>query len=150
MVHGLLPGVAVHFAGCCHPVPGDAIVGVVRTGRGVTIHRSECATLTRRNGDPERWLDLAWKSGADTKGIARLQVMTLNQPGSLGSLSTAIGHQGGNITDLSTRLTGTLYVLIAEVDLPSGASDELAEQLAVAAAELGVEVTLRHADSEIL
>ena len=58
--------------------------------------------------------------------------------------------EGGNITDLSTRLAGTLYVLIAEVDLPPGVSDELAEQLAVAGAELGVEVTLRRAESEIL
>jgi glycine cleavage system transcriptional repressor len=57
---------------------------------------------------------------------------------------------GGNITDLSTRLAGTLYVLLAEVDLPPAAADELAEQLAVAAAELGVDVTLRRTDSEIL
>jgi len=49
-----------------------------------------------------------------------------------------------------TRLAGTLYVLIAKADVPPGAADELAEQLAVAAAELGVEVTLRRAESEIL
>ena len=119
MVRGLLPGVAVHFAGCCHPVPGDAIVGVVRTGRGVTIHRSECATLTRRSGDPERWLDLGWKSGvADSKAIARLQVMTLNQPGSLGSLSTAIGRQGGNITDLRFGTKSVdLYEMILDIEV---------------------------------
>ena len=118
MVRGLLPGVAVHFAGCCHPIPGDPIVGVVRTGRGVTIHRSECATLTRAGGDPERWLDLAWNPAADSKAIARLQVMTLNQPGSLGSLSTAIGRQGGNITDLRFGAKSPdLYEMILDIEV---------------------------------
>lgn len=70
--------------------------------------------------------------------------------GIVAAVTRVVAAAGGNITDLSTRLTGTLYVLIAEVELPVSAGDELAQQLAVAAAELGVEVTLRHADSEIL
>jgi GTP pyrophosphokinase len=119
LVRGLLPGLAVHFAGCCHPVPGDPIVGVVRTGRGVTIHRSECRTLTRVRTDPEHWLDLGWNSGpAESKAIARVQVMTLNQPGSLGSLSTAIGRQGGNITDLRFGAKSPdLYEIIVDIEV---------------------------------
>jgi len=70
--------------------------------------------------------------------------------GIVAAVTRVVAASGGNITDLSTRLAGTLYVLIAEVDLPPGAADELAERLAVAAAELGVEVTLRRAESEIL
>ncbi|MGH6942938.1 MAG: RelA/SpoT family protein, partial [Geminicoccaceae bacterium] len=100
-IRGLLPGLAVSFAGCCHPVPGDRIVGVVRTGRAVTIHRSDCRTLMRRPEEADRWLDLGWNpNAAAAKAIARLQVIITNQPGSLGSLSTVIGKQGGNITDL--------------------------------------------------
>jgi len=70
--------------------------------------------------------------------------------GIVAAVARVVAAEGGNITDLSTRLVGTLYVLIAEFDLPRGASDELAERLAVAGAELGVDVTLRQADSEIL
>ncbi len=70
--------------------------------------------------------------------------------GIVAAVTRVVAAAGGNITDLSTRLTGTLYVLIAEVDVPTGGSDELAQQLAVAGAELGVEVTLRRAESEIL
>jgi glycine cleavage system transcriptional repressor len=70
--------------------------------------------------------------------------------GIVAAVTREVAAGGGNITDLSTRLAGTLYVLIAEVDLPTGAADELAEHLAVAAAELGVEVTMRRAESEIL
>jgi len=100
-IRGLLPGMAVSYAGCCHPVPGDAIVGVVRTGRAVTIHRCDCRNLARRADESDRWLDLAWNGAhGAAKSIARLQVMTTNQPGSLGSLSTVIGKQGGNITDV--------------------------------------------------
>jgi GTP pyrophosphokinase len=118
-IRGLVPGLAVHFAGCCHPVPGDPIVGVVRTGRGVTVHRSECGTLGRRRADPERWLDLGWNpEAAESKGTARLQVMTLNQPGSLGSLSTAIGRQGGNITDVRFGARSPdLYEIILDVEV---------------------------------
>jgi GTP pyrophosphokinase len=118
-IRGLVPGLAVHFAGCCHPVPGDPIVGVVRTGRGVTVHRSECGTLGRRRADPERWLDLGWNpEAAESKGTARLQVMTLNQPGSLGSLSTAIGRQGGNITDIRFGAKSPdLYEIVLDVEV---------------------------------
>ena len=80
-------------------------------------------------------------------------VITLHGADRLGivaTLSRTVTEAGGNITDLSTRLAGPLYVLIAEVDVPAGGADELAQQLAVAGAELGVEVTLRRAETEIL
>src|SRR5262249_283828 len=43
-IRGLIPGMAMHFAGCCHPLPGDRIVGIVTTGKGVTIHTIDCET----------------------------------------------------------------------------------------------------------
>jgi glycine cleavage system transcriptional repressor len=91
--------------------------------------------------------------GADAGGSGEPYVVSVHGADRLGIVSAVtrvVAGAGGNITDLSTRLSGTLYVLIAEVDLPAGAADELAERLAVAAAELGVEVTLRRAESEIL
>src|SRR5262249_3741379 len=44
-ITGLIPGMAINFAGCCHPLPGDRIVGIVTTGKGVTIHTIDCETL---------------------------------------------------------------------------------------------------------
>ena len=119
LISGLLPGMAINFAGCCHPVPGDAIVGVVRTGRGIAIHRSDCRSLIRKADDPDRWLDLGWNPKAkDAKAIARLQIMTTNQPGSLGSLSTVVGKQGGNITDLRFgSRSPELYEIILDVEV---------------------------------
>ena len=54
---------ALHFAGCCHPLPGDRIVGIVTTGKGVTIHTIDCETLESFADAPERWLDVAWDVG---------------------------------------------------------------------------------------
>src|SRR5215813_9353822 len=64
-ITGLIPGMAVHFAGCCHPLPGDRIVGIVTTGKGVTIHTIDCETLESFADAPERWLDVSWSNDDD-------------------------------------------------------------------------------------
>ena len=101
-IKGLIPGMALHFARCCHPLPGDRIVGIVTTGRGVTIHTTECDTLEAFADTPERWLDVAWDEANETPEtrIGRLNVTVANEPGSLGTVSTVIGQNGGNITNL--------------------------------------------------
>jgi glycine cleavage system transcriptional repressor len=70
--------------------------------------------------------------------------------GIVAAVTRVVAAAGGNITDLTTRLAGPLYVLVAEVDLPRGAADELGGRLQQAADELGVDVTLRRAEPEIL
>jgi guanosine-3',5'-bis(diphosphate) 3'-pyrophosphohydrolase len=101
-IKGLIPGMALHFARCCHPLPGDRIVGIVMTGKGVTIHTIDCETLETFADTPERWLDISWEEGEDSpeSHIGRLIVTIANTPGSLGTLSTVIGKNGGNITNL--------------------------------------------------
>lgn len=54
-IKGLIPGMAVHFAGCCHPLPGDRIVGIVTTGKGVAVHTIDCKALEKYADEPERW-----------------------------------------------------------------------------------------------
>jgi glycine cleavage system transcriptional repressor len=90
---------------------------------------------------------------ADAAGAGEPWVVSVHGADRLGivaAVTRVVAAEGGNVTDLSTRLVGNLYVLIAEIDLPAGVADELAEQLAVAGAELGVEITLRRTESEIL
>jgi GTP pyrophosphokinase len=99
---GLIPGMAVHFARCCHPLPGDRIVGIVTTGKGVTVHTIDCDTLENFADTPERWIDVSWDEGPDAPEahVGRLEVTIANEPGALGTLSTVIGRNGGNITNL--------------------------------------------------
>ncbi len=99
-ITGLIPGMAVHFAGCCHPLPGERIVGIVSTGKGVTIHTIDCETLDSFSDQPERWLDVSWSIDDDQNYVGRLHVVIANEPGSLGSLSTVIGRSEGNISNL--------------------------------------------------
>ncbi|HNQ92588.1 MAG TPA: bifunctional (p)ppGpp synthetase/guanosine-3',5'-bis(diphosphate) 3'-pyrophosphohydrolase [Alphaproteobacteria bacterium] len=101
-IKGLIPGMAVHFARCCHPLPGDRIVGIVTTGKGVTVHTIDCETLEQFADTPERWIDVSWGEGQDNpeNRVGRLMVTISNTPGALGTISTVIGKSGGNITNL--------------------------------------------------
>jgi len=101
-IKGLIPGMAVHFARCCHPLPGDRIVGIVTTGKGVTIHTIDCETLETFADTPERWIDVSWGEGPDSPEahVGRIKVTIANEPGVLGSISTVIGKNGGNIVNL--------------------------------------------------
>jgi GTP pyrophosphokinase len=102
-IRGLIPGMAVHFARCCHPLPGDRIVGIITTGKGITIHTIDCATLESFSEAPERWIDVGWDSVSEGGGgvyTGRLKITVANQPGSLSSLSTVIARHEGNISNL--------------------------------------------------
>src|SRR5271163_579209 len=118
-IRGLIPGMALHFAGCCHPLPGDRIVGIVTTGKGVTIHTIDCDTLENFAETPERWLDVAWSSSeADAIHVGRLNVMIANEPGNLGSLTTVIGKQGGNISNLKiTNLSSDFFEIMVDIEV---------------------------------
>lgn len=117
-IKGLIPGMALHFARCCHPLPGDRIVGIVTTGKGVTIHTIDCETLENFADTPERWLDISWEEGEDSpeSHVGRLIVTISNTPGSLGTLSTVIGKNGGNITNLKiTNRSLDFYDMMVDV-----------------------------------
>jgi GTP diphosphokinase / guanosine-3',5'-bis(diphosphate) 3'-diphosphatase len=108
-VTGLVPGMAYTFGGCCHPVPGDEIVGIVTTGKGVTIHAQECQTLTGFAATPERFIDVDWNyevvgrggiEGAPIGHTARISVIAGNEPSALANMTNAIAKQNGAIANL--------------------------------------------------
>ena len=111
---------AMHFAGCCHPLPGDRIVGIVTTGKGVTIHTIDCETLESFAETPERWLDVSWDQdpNATDHHVGRLSVVITNQPGSLGSLTTVIGKNLGNISNLKiTNRSIDFFEVLVDVEV---------------------------------
>ncbi len=118
-IKGLIPGMAVHYARCCHPLPGDRIVGIVTTGKGVTVHTIDCETLERFQDTPERWVDLAWDVvGEADRLLGRLYVVVANEPGSLGSLSTIIGKNQGNISNLKiTNRSIDFFEMLIDVEV---------------------------------
>lgn len=119
-IRGLIPGMAVHYARCCHPIMGDRIVGIVTTGKGVTIHTIDCETLESFHDSPERWIDVSWDPDADAPNdlVGRLSVVVANETGALGTLSTVIGKNAGNITNLKiTNRTNDYFEMLIDVDV---------------------------------
>ena len=114
---------AIHYARCCHPLPGDRIVGIITTGKGVTIHTIDCDTLESFADQPERWLDVSWdEDGKEGKNgesmVGRLSLTVQNTVGSLGGLSTIIGKSGGNITNLKfTNRSMDFYDMFIDVQV---------------------------------
>src|SRR5262249_12085207 len=118
-IKGLIPGMAIHFAGCCHPLPGDRIVGIVTTGKGVTIHTIDCDTLAGFADQPERWLDVAWDAAAEeAPRIGRIAAVLVNEQGSLGALSTVIARNHGNITNLKiANRTAQFWEMLIDIEV---------------------------------
>ncbi len=96
-IKGLTPGVAYTLAECCHPIPGDRIVGLRRPGQGIEVHSIDCDRLA--DGEDVDWVDLAWGDKSEG-GIAQVSVEVKNEPGALGVVSTIIGAQRANIINL--------------------------------------------------
>ena len=100
-IRGLTPGMAVHVAECCHPLPGDRIIGILTDGRGIEVHTIDCEQLEDYTDAPDRWVDLAWDADKDQDvHIGRVNLVVANEPGSLGALSTVIARNFGNISNL--------------------------------------------------
>ena len=113
---GLTAGMSYHLAGCCSPIVGDNIVGIVTAGLGVSVHTIDCETLTSYSDSPERWLDISWEKGnqSNKDSIARINVILQNQPGSLGKVTTIIAKNNGNISNInfSTRKNDFFEIVI--------------------------------------
>ena len=105
-IRGLKHGIAFDLAECCHPVPGDRIVGLRHPDRLIEVHSIDCKTLI--DGDDADWVDLAW--GDKTEGAtAQIAVELKNEPGALGVVATIIGAHKANILGLRLDNRDTGY-----------------------------------------
>jgi GTP pyrophosphokinase len=93
--------VLVRYAKCCNPVPGDAIIGFITRGRGVTVHRRQCTKAF--DSDPERRVEVSWSSNAKVSRPVSLRVHTENAPGILADVSQAFSEQQINISEANCR-----------------------------------------------
>jgi len=106
-VEGLMAGMSVHFSKCCSPLPGEPIVGIISTGRGISIHVKNCKNLEQFSDQPDRFMPVKWSKDA-SKGTSRFYVCRLrfilrNEPGSLSTLSTAIFNADANVINIFTE-----------------------------------------------
>jgi GTP pyrophosphokinase len=95
--------VLVRFGRCCNPVPGDAIVGFITRGRGVTVHTVTCDKIL--GIDPERRVDVSWDVRGEFRRPVSLRVISLDKPGILAKISQTISDGGVNISSASCKTT---------------------------------------------
>lgn len=88
---------------CCHPIPGDRIVGVLTKGQGLVIHRGECANLKRV--DPDKLLDVSWEAQRDRMFGVRISVLARSERGALADIASAISEASANIERVDTQDT---------------------------------------------
>ncbi|PPR78633.1 MAG: GTP pyrophosphokinase rsh [Alphaproteobacteria bacterium MarineAlpha2_Bin1] len=101
-IKGLIPGMAVHLATCCHPLIGDRIVGIQTPGRGITVHTIDCASLENFGSVPENWLDVSWDKSSDETNylVGRIKLTLTNEPGALHVVTGIVSSNLGNINNI--------------------------------------------------
>ncbi len=102
-IHGV-DNVLMHFARCCTPLPGDRIVGYITRGRGVTIHRSDCANIAFLRSHPERLLEVEWESSQEGVYQVELEVEAFDRVGLLKDVMAAIAETKSNALSVNARV----------------------------------------------
>ncbi len=115
-----LGDVMVRFGQCCHPLPGEDVIGFITRGRGVTVHVSSCPTVLE--SDPQRKVDVSWEDEGQTLRPIKIEVSCVDRPGLLADISSAITGSKVNIarayirTFPDQKALNTFEIMIANSD----------------------------------
>jgi GTP pyrophosphokinase len=108
----------IRFANCCHPLPGEEVVGFITRGRGVTIHTKDCPHVLKANKD--RLVDVAWEADENESYQAELKVTSLDKKGTLADITGTLAQKDANIIHAEIKTTvdakGVLYFTIEVAD----------------------------------
>jgi GTP diphosphokinase / guanosine-3',5'-bis(diphosphate) 3'-diphosphatase len=108
---------AVQFAQCCRPIPGDPIIGVISKGQGMVIHTHDCPVIAKARHDPDRVLDVAWDPETHKLFDVSIKLVVANQRGVLAKVAAGIAEAGSNIQNVAvdpedgSRYTNMFFTL---------------------------------------
>jgi len=113
-------GMVVNFGKCCHPIPGDHVIGFLSAGRGIVIHTSSCKNLADFSDKPEKWVDVVWAPKIEGDFPVEVRVVVKDQKGVLATVAAAISELGANIENVGLEnrdgANSTLTFLVAVSD----------------------------------
>jgi RelA/SpoT family (p)ppGpp synthetase len=113
-------GMVVNFGKCCHPIPGDNVIGFLSAGRGIVIHTSSCKNLVDFSDKPEKWVDVVWQPNIEGEFPVEIRVVVKDQKGVLATVAAAISELGANIENVGLEnrdgANSTLTFLLAVSD----------------------------------
>jgi GTP pyrophosphokinase len=93
--------ILIKFGKCCQPVPGDAIIGYITQGYGVTVHRASCVNALRTN--PERQISVEWNTASAETYPVKIQILSYDRVGLLADIVGSISKSGANILNASSE-----------------------------------------------
>ena len=96
-------GMAVQFAPCCRPIPGDPILGYINKDKGLVIHTHDCPSVRKFKLDPDKWLDVEWEPESTRLFKTNLNLTVANQPGMLAKIAASMADAGSNIDSVSVE-----------------------------------------------
>ncbi len=119
LISGAERGV-LSFGNCCHPVPGDEIIGHVSAGKGIVVHRLECPNVVELAKSPERCVEIGWDSDVSGDYRVELRIIVANKPGVLAQVAAAVAEARSNIENVEYKerdlMTATLLFTIEVVN----------------------------------
>ena len=117
MVVGDTSGMIIHYAKCCHPIPGDPIVGVISAGKGMLVHHEGCNNIADLRNDADRFVHLKWDKEMNGEFIVELKVELKNQRGVIAHLASAVSAADANIESINIlekdASTGRVHLAVA-------------------------------------
>lgn len=96
-------GMAVQFAQCCSPIPGDPILGFINKDKGLVIHTHDCSAISKFKLDPDKWLDVEWDADDKRMFKVNLHIVVANERGMLAKIAAGISDAGSNIDHVSAE-----------------------------------------------
>ena len=120
MLKGLTSGMSIHYANCCHPIPGDDVVAFTMPGKGLMVHLKVCEELNAKKNSKINFVNVAWDLNEfnQTSFICELNVEIKNEVGSLGELTSVLAGSKSNIRNLKiTERNIDFFILNIEIDV---------------------------------
>ena len=105
-------GVAIQFAHCCRPIPGDPIIGIIKKGQGLMIHTQDCRAIRQFRTDPDKWVDVEWENDTGKLFDVAIKLMVVNRRGVLAIVASTISEAQSNIDSVSIAKPDGAYTEI--------------------------------------
>jgi len=117
VVVGGMDHLMVRFAKCCNPIPGDAIVGFVTKGRGISIHRQDCTNVTLFSQDEERKIQVSWEGNDTKKYTVSLEISAADRPGLLHEIAEVFSNLAVNVLEGSLKVKSQLAHAMFKIEI---------------------------------
>ena len=121
---GKTKGMAINFAQCCYPIPGDEVTGVLTSMRGLVLHRTNCSQLEHIKEKNSQWMEVDWQSDNSEQFEVGISCLVENRSGRLAAIASTVANLGVNIENIeqqrrpdSTRLFHIIVVVSNIVEL---------------------------------